>query len=202
MTDQIAIRNAAMNDQAIDTHWKQIYAHLRARCFCSHHEAEDLTQELFSRLIARGALDGLAGRFSTGAEMRHYLFAAARNLHKNHHRQASRLKRGGGFPTLSLERDGAGRPECAAKMGSPAEEVERRELREHWEREIEFLSERIPPRRRAMFALFRDSLEPERRPRGVSETAAALGVTPVALRVQIHRWRENLFGKMRVALSA
>ena len=191
-----------MKNRTIPIYWKQIYAHLRSRCFCTHHEAEDLTQELFSRLITKDNLVELEARFTTSLETRNYLLAAARNLHRSRHRDQTCVKRGGSYPVLSLDRDDdAGWLGASDQSPSPAVETERKELRELWEREVGSLAAAVPPRRANLFAAVRDSLDPQQPISNTNRTATTLGIPPGTLRVQMHRWRENLFGKMRAALS-
>lgn len=81
------------------TYWQPLYAYVRRKGH-SEHEAQDLTQEFFARLLARNDFAGLdpgRGRF------RAFLLAAMNHFLAKEWRKASTLKRGSGEPTLSLD---------------------------------------------------------------------------------------------------
>lgn len=82
-----------------EIYWKPLYASAR---FSGHspHDAEDLTQGFFTRLLRRGDLGPLApdqGRF------RAFLKSAFRNYTVDEARRESRQKRGGGAECLPLD---------------------------------------------------------------------------------------------------
>ena len=84
-------------------YWYPLYAYTR-RCGYAPADAEDLTQEFFATLLAKEALanvDRRKGRF------RHFLLAAMKHFIANQRDRAHALKRGGGQPILSLDRDQA-----------------------------------------------------------------------------------------------
>jgi RNA polymerase sigma factor (sigma-70 family) len=80
------------------TYWYPLYAYVRRRGH-SPHEAEDLTQEFFARLLARNYLADVhreKGRF------RSFLLASLKHFLANEWDRARAAKRGGGQPHLSL----------------------------------------------------------------------------------------------------
>lgn len=80
-------------------YWFPLYAFAR-REGCAPHEAQDLTQEFFSRLLAKNYLqmaDPNRGRF------RSFLLASFKHMMANERRDASRQKRGGGAKVFSLD---------------------------------------------------------------------------------------------------
>jgi RNA polymerase sigma factor (sigma-70 family) len=88
------------------TYWYPIYAFAR-RQGRSHHEAQDLTQEFFSRLLKTQSIDSVhpgKGRF------RSFLLASFCHFLANEWKSARRQKRGGGQVAFSLdEADADGR---------------------------------------------------------------------------------------------
>src|SRR4051812_30813658 len=80
-------------------YWFPLYAYVRRRV-PSLHEAQDLTQEFFVRLLEKNALAKAAperGRF------RNFLLTSLNNFLANEWDRASAQKRGGGCQTLPLD---------------------------------------------------------------------------------------------------
>src|SRR5215510_7447918 len=80
-------------------YWYPLYAFAR-REGCNPEEAQDLTQEFFSRLLAKNYLqmaDPNRGRF------RSFLLASFKHMMANERRNAARLKRGGNAQVFSLD---------------------------------------------------------------------------------------------------
>lgn len=86
-------------DQFCRAYWYPIYAFLRRRGAQSE-DARDLTQEFFAQLIGKGWLAGVERRetrFST------LLLTILQRFHISEHRHATREKRGGTTPAISLD---------------------------------------------------------------------------------------------------
>ena len=82
-----------------ETYWYPLYAFVR-RQGMGEHDAQDLTQEFFARLLEKDWLDAVErerGRF------RSWLLASMKHFLANEWDRANRLKRGGGQPALSLD---------------------------------------------------------------------------------------------------
>jgi len=80
-------------------YWYPIYAFARWRGH-DEHQAKDLTQEFFARLLAGSSLQTVSperGKFRT------FLLAALKNFLANEWRDSQRLKRGGGKEILSWD---------------------------------------------------------------------------------------------------
>jgi RNA polymerase sigma-70 factor (ECF subfamily) len=80
------------------TYWRPLYAYIRRKGHDAT-EAQDLTQEFFSRLLARDYLQHLhhqKGKF------RSFLLAYLKNFLSEQRRKAGAQKRGGGFVFVSL----------------------------------------------------------------------------------------------------
>lgn len=82
------------------TYWYPVYAYVRRRWGKGCHDAEDLTQEFFARLLEKGWLktaDPSRGRFRT------FLLAAVESMLKNEAARAGAIKRGGGVAPVSFD---------------------------------------------------------------------------------------------------
>jgi RNA polymerase sigma-70 factor (ECF subfamily) len=86
-------------DKLCRTYWYPIYIYIR-RCTSAANQAEDLTQEFFTRLLEKdflGAVDRDKGRFRT------FLLACCKHFLANQRDRARAQKRGGGRRVLSLD---------------------------------------------------------------------------------------------------
>jgi len=86
------------------SYWKPVYKYIRLRWGKSNEEAKDLTQEFFARAIEKGFLD----KFDPAkGRLRTFLRTCVDGLVANHHKAATRLKRGGGAAEIPLDFDTA-----------------------------------------------------------------------------------------------
>jgi RNA polymerase sigma factor (sigma-70 family) len=85
------------------TYWYPLYAYVRHRGH-SLEDAEDLTQEFFSRFLAKNYLAGLD---SNRGRFRAFLLASLKHFLANEWDRSQRQKRGGGATLLSLDYHGA-----------------------------------------------------------------------------------------------
>lgn len=81
------------------TYWYPLYAYIR-RGGHAPHDAEDLTQEFFARLLAK---DFPAGISPLGGKFRSYLLTALKHFLANEREYAQTAKRGGGKIAFSLD---------------------------------------------------------------------------------------------------
>jgi RNA polymerase sigma factor (sigma-70 family) len=81
-------------------YWKPVYKYIRAKWNKSRHDAEDLTQEFFARVIEK---DFLASYDPAKARLRTFLRTCVDALVQNEHRAARTQKRGGDAVMLSLD---------------------------------------------------------------------------------------------------
>ena len=93
-------------DTLIRGYWRPVYAYLRLRWQLAHDDAQDLTQEFFSRAHARGFFD----RFDPAkARFRTFLRVCLDRFVLKEREALGRAKRGGGATHLSLDFAGADR---------------------------------------------------------------------------------------------
>jgi DNA-directed RNA polymerase specialized sigma24 family protein len=100
-----AVRERAF-DALVSAYWRPVYIHLRGKWGRGREDAEDLTQEFFTRALLQGFLaeyEPRRGRFRT------YLRGCLDHLVANARRDERRLKRGGGAAHLPLDFAGAER---------------------------------------------------------------------------------------------
>ncbi len=98
-SDDPAERRRAL-DTLLGAYWKPVYKYIRIRWNKTTDEAQDLTQEFFTRLIEKDYLD----RYDPGrARLRTYLRVCVDGVVANEARAGNRLKRGGEAIHLSLD---------------------------------------------------------------------------------------------------
>ncbi len=85
------------------TYWYPLYAYARQRGTGSH-DAQDLTQEFFARLL-EGKFLGQADREK--GKFRSFLLGAFKHFLAESHDRATAAKRGGGVPLISLDDEAA-----------------------------------------------------------------------------------------------
>jgi RNA polymerase sigma-70 factor (ECF subfamily) len=177
-------------DTLCRTYWYPIYALVRGRGH-SQHDAEDLTQGFFHRLIAKDGLEQVSpakGRF------RHFLLAAIKNFLANEWDKAHTLKRGGDCVTWSL--DGLAAEERYATEpvdeNSPDVLYDRRwalSLLEHSLRQLreEYSAAGNGP----VFETLQECLTPGNARASHAELAERLGKSVEAVAVAVHRLRRR-----------
>ena len=172
------------------TYWYPLYAYARRRG-SSPHDAQDLTQEFFARLlegnwVARA--DQHRGRF------RSFLLSAMKHFMANEWNKAQAQKRGGGRPMLSLDDDSA---EDRYRL-EPAEKATPESLFERgWALTLldgvlaRLEQEYCRAGKQAWMEAMRPALTADREAIDYGEMARKLGVTETAARVAVHRLRHR-----------
>jgi RNA polymerase sigma factor (sigma-70 family) len=169
------------------TYWYPLYAYIRHRGH-SEHEAQDLTQEFFSRLLE---MDGLAAVDRGRGRFRSFLLAACQHFLSNEHDRARALKRGGDRTILSLdfrEADARFRRE-PAHQATPERLFERRWVLALLDAVLNRLrTEYVTADKRPVFEALKDYLTGENS-RPYSEAARELDMSEGAIKVAVHRLR-------------
>jgi RNA polymerase sigma-70 factor (ECF subfamily) len=137
-------------------YWPPVYKYLRWRWRADRAEAEDLTQGFFARAYEKrffDRFDPARGRFRT------FLRACLDGFVANERQAATRLKRGGGAPMISLDVEGAER-ELAGPALAAGDDVEawfhREWVRALFARAVSALERRCAEHGRSVaFAVFR-----------------------------------------------
>jgi RNA polymerase sigma factor (sigma-70 family) len=172
------------------TYWYPLYAYVRRQGHNSH-DAQDLTQEFFSRLLEKGYLHGAAsekGRFRT------FLLVTLQRFLANEWDRARALKRGGGrthVPLVAAEAESRYQTEPADSL--TAERIfERRWAVTVLEQTLVRLRAEYERLQRLLeFERLKEFLTAERGTIPYGEVAAALGVSAGAARAAVHRLRKR-----------
>jgi len=111
-------------------YWRPVYAYLRYRWRADHDDAQDLTQEFFARAQDKSFF---AGYDPSLARFRTFLRVCLDRFVLRERESASRLKRGGGAPLVSL--DGDGLDGFILEPADPAADPER-QFQQEWVRAL------------------------------------------------------------------
>ena len=173
-----------------------IYHYLRNRA-CSHEEAEDVTHDVFVRLVECGWLSNELNPTKSQRELTRYARCVAKHCLVDQHRRHQTTKRGGNSITVSLD-DEATPTHLAMTEDTPAIRAERQEVWHAWERSVARLSRRANRTGKGpFFGQIRVWLVPGQR----VECHDGQRLTS-AQRVQIHRWKRQLLADVRSELAA
>jgi RNA polymerase sigma factor (sigma-70 family) len=182
------------------TYWFPLYTFVR-RHISEAHDAEDLTQEFFTRFLAKeyfGRADPALGRF------RSFLLACLKNFLSEQQRQARRLKRGGGQTTISWDSQTA---EERYRL-EPADPVTAEQVYDRrWALTLletvlaRLADEQSAAGKERVFAQLKDYLWGETRATSYGEMAERLGMTEGAVKVAVHRLRRRLRDLLREEVS-
>jgi len=183
-------------EQLCRTYWYPLYAFVRRQGHGTP-DAEDLTQEFFTRFLAKeyfGRADPALGRF------RSFLLACLKNFLREQQRQARRLKRGGGQTIISWDSRTAEeryRLEPADPI-TPEQVYDRR-----WALTLlatvlaRLAEEQSDAGKEQIFVQLKDHLWGEGREASYAEMAERLGMTEGAVKVTVHRLRRRLRDLLR-----
>ena len=181
-------------------YWYPLYAFVRRQGH-DPHDAQDLTQEFFMRLLEKdylGDVDRSKGKF------RSFLLAALKHFLSKEWARAKTLKRGGGhtlvsLDTLSAEDRYRREPEDNA---TPERLFERRWALTLLDRVLTRLSEEYETTgKRAMFEQLQGCLTGDSDLLPYAELAARLGMTEGAVKVVVHRLRQRYRGVLREEIA-
>ena len=185
---------AAALDHLCRTYWYPIYAYVRRKGQTAA-EAEDLTQEFFSRLLGRGFPAGVRRE---GGKFRSYLLRALDHFLINEWQRKHAVKRGGGTTTFSLDGvDADARYALEPTDGSTPESVYDR----HWAATVletvrgRLREEYAAQGKAALFAALEPSLTGGDDLLPYSELMVRLDLKESAVKMAVHRLRKR-FGEL------
>jgi RNA polymerase sigma-70 factor (ECF subfamily) len=171
-------------------YWRPIYTYVRRRGHAPP-EAEDLTQSFFAHFLERKLLtvvDRQRGRFRT------FVLHACEYFLAKQWRDASRIKRGGGQKTLSL--DVAAAEDCF--HNEPADQMTPERLYERqWALALLDLAldrlkqEWTAAGKETLFATLQIFLSGDPKTTTCAQTALELGMSEGAVRTAVHRLRQR-----------
>jgi len=171
-------------------YWYPLYAFLRGRGH-SAHDAEDLTQAFFARLLEKQVLrraDPSRGRF------RSFLLTSLTNFAANEHDKQTAMKRGGPVPAMSLEFE---KGESRFRLEPATYETPERIFDRRWaltllDRVLCRLQEEMKRDDEASrFDRLKMYLTADQTDLSYAQTAAKLGISEGAVKVAVHRLRKR-----------
>lgn len=171
-------------------YWPPLYAYVRRRGH-SRHDAQDLTQAFFARLLEKGwltAADPGRGRF------RSFLLMALKRFLANEWDRSHAVKRGGGAAILSLDAGMLDRLDSGPMAATLAadELYDQRWALTLLETVMQRLrQEHLDAGREAEYELLKPCLVAERGSIAYGELATALKMEPASARSAVHRLRKR-----------
>lgn len=181
-------RSQAALAHLCQTYWYPLYAFVRRQGH-GPHDAQDLTQEFFARLLEKNYLAVVArerGKF------RSFLLAALKHFLANEWNRSRAAKRGGGRELLSLnETDAEGRYLLEPVAETTAEKIfERRWATTLLDLVVNRLREEFAlAEKTELYDALKNCLTVESRSVPYAELGARLGMSEGAVKVAVHRLR-------------
>jgi len=186
--DKSSPDSAAALETLCRAYWYPLYAYVRGSGR-SPHDAQDLTQEFFARLLAQDWLRVVLpekGRFRT------FLLVTLKRFLTNEWHRGVAQKRGAGNLPLSLDAETAERRFATEPPLTPDELYERRWAMTLLDESLERLQRDFAHTGRAReFNSLKEWLTAERGSIPYGQIATALGTTEGAARVAVHRMRKQ-----------
>lgn len=190
-----AARAEVALEQLCRTYWRPIYTYVRRQGHASH-DAQDLTQEFFGRLLAGPGLSGVdpaRGRF------RSFLLASLKHFLANEWDKVRALKRGGGVRIVPLDAAATGGDTeaspsltSAAPDRSPEAAYDRQWALAVLDRVLSRLeAEHRSAGKGEFFAALRPTLTADRTALPYAVLGRQLGLTEGAVKVAVHRLRQR-----------
>jgi DNA-directed RNA polymerase specialized sigma24 family protein len=196
---------AAKAAQALEalcrTYWHPLFAYVRRRGY-AEHEAQDLTQEFFARLLESQSLcavDRTKGRF------RSFLLAAMEHFLANERRRANAQKRGGGLNFVPFDDPAAesGPLQVAAANLTPEEFFDQQWAITLLEQVVGKLRQEFRAAGKGeAFEELKIYLTGERLEASYAELAARLNTTAAALKMAVSRMRQRYGELLRAEIAS
>ena len=189
-TQQPSPESATALEAICLTYWYPLYAYVR-RSGRSAHDAQDLTQEFFCRLLEKRWLDS-ADRAK--GKLRVFLITALKQFLSNEWRKSSAQRRGGGQAPVPFDTAIAESRYVADQSPAPSADgtYDRQWALALLELTLNRLeAEFVSAGKSADFAALKDCLMAERGAIEYAELAKHLGVNEGAARVAVHRLRKR-----------
>jgi RNA polymerase sigma-70 factor (ECF subfamily) len=171
-------------------YWPPLYTYVRLKGY-AREDAEDLTQELFARLLGRDFLrnvDRRKGRFRT------FLLACMDNLLRDEWQKSTRQKRGGRVPYIPIDQVvGEQQFEFLSSAGVDARQAFDRQWAETLldVASVRLKTEYVAAGKDTLFATLSPYLFGPVEGSTYRETAAELGMSEGAVKVAVHRLRKR-----------
>jgi RNA polymerase sigma factor (sigma-70 family) len=189
-TRQDAAESAAALETLCRSYWHPLYAYIQ-RCGQSPHDAQDLTQEFFSRLLEKRWLDSVD---RDKGKLRTFLVVALKKFMSNEWRRSSAQRRGGGqFQVpFDTESDASSHLVDHSTLGNPDQVFDREWAVTLLDLTLARLrSEFATAGRASDFEILKSSLLATKGSLDYPGIACSLGLNEGAARVAVHRLRKR-----------
>jgi RNA polymerase sigma-70 factor (ECF subfamily) len=197
-------RESERRDEALEQlcrgYWYPIYVFLR-RSGLMAHDAEDVTQSFFERVLSRDylrAVDRSKGKF------RCFLLAMVRHFLANHRREARAQKRGGNVQFVSIDSESVDEIDLGPGTvdGSAEKSFDRQWALTLLEKVVAALRmECQASGKAALFERLKTFLTVEKAGIGYADLAASLNTTEAALKMSISRLRRRYGELLRAEIA-
>jgi len=182
-------------------YWPPLYTFIR-RQGREHHDAQDATQQFIAHLLATESLQRVEperGRFRT------FLLTALKNFLTSEWRRTQTAKRGGGFTAVDLNSAHSAESshlELPDPALTPERAFDRRWAQTMIERAVaELRAEYEGSGRKKIFAIMAPLIWGMESDDAISTGAFAMGITPNAFCVALHRARRRLGERLRANIA-
>lgn len=197
-------RESQHADEALERlcrgYWYPIYVFLRRSGWMAH-DAEDLTQAFFERVLSKDylrAVDRTKGKF------RSFLLAMLRHFLANHRRDARAQKRGGAFQFVGLEDESVDEVDLcpAGADATPEKSFDRQWALTLLDQVVSRLrKEYYDSGKGESFDVLKVFLTGDKATVGYAELAAQLNTTEAALKMSVSRMRRRYGELLRAELA-
>jgi RNA polymerase sigma factor (sigma-70 family) len=197
--DDPAVARAALS-RLCQAYWFPLYAYARRRGQ-KPDDAQDSTQEFFTRLIEKGWLSGLTPE---GGRFRSFLLTAFNRFLANEHDRQTALRRGGGQPLVSLDQAEAEHRYSTEPVTNetPEKIFERRWALAVLDQALRLLGEEAKAAGKGkLFDVLNPFLSRDPAPGEYERAAAQLGSTPGAVATAVFRLRQRYRDMVRKCVA-
>jgi RNA polymerase sigma-70 factor (ECF subfamily) len=176
--------------QLCRAYWYPLYAYIRRRGH-EPHDAQDLTQEFFARLLERNFLESVK---QERGKFRWFLLSAAKRFLANEWNREQAAKRGGGQSIVSLDEETA---EGRYRYEISDDTTPEKHFDKSWavavleQAQLQLQREYTDGNRGPIFEQFKVFLSGDNAPMTLAEAGAALGMSEGAAKVAVHRLRQR-----------
>ena len=191
--------SSAALEKLCQTYWYPLYAFVRRRGY-EAHEAQDLTQEFFARLLEKNflqAVDRRKGKF------RSFMLAALEHFLANEWRRSQTQKRGGKAVIVSLDADPENQYQLTASSSLSPEQL----FDQQWATKLldqvlaRLRDEFVASGKSEMFEHLKVYLTGEKGTQSYAELAKALQTTEAAIKMAVSRMRQRYGHLLRTEIA-
>jgi RNA polymerase sigma-70 factor (ECF subfamily) len=197
-------RDVALAEQSLEklcrVYWLPLYTYIR-RQGESPHDAQDLTQEFFARLLEK---DFLCSVDQTKGRFRSFLLASLKHFLSNQRDRARAQKRGGGQPPLSLDFSDA---ETSIGFQPADDQTPEKAFEKRWaltllEQSLARLRQEYSDRgKQDIFEQLKTTLTEGRGGVAYAQLAARLGLSEASVKMAVHRLRQSYREALRAEIA-